>query len=101
MTLDDFECNDNGYLIDPAKWTEEFMYLKADEVGLTLTDEHLVYIMDAREIYKTIGTVPLIREFAKKHGMDRKAKPLYALFQTGVMKQISKLGGLPQPTGCV
>ncbi|HIB77921.1 MAG TPA: hypothetical protein EYO58_09990, partial [Flavobacteriales bacterium] len=47
------------------------------------------------------GTVPLIREFAKKHGMDRKAKPLYALFQTGVMKQISKLGGLPQPTGCV
>jgi dissimilatory sulfite reductase related protein len=101
MTLDDYECNDNGYLLDPSKWNEEFMYLKAEEVGLTLTDEHLIYIMDARNIFNTIGTVPLIREFAKKHGMDRKAKPLYALFQTGVMKQISKLGGLPQPTGCV
>ncbi|MDD4882380.1 MAG: TusE/DsrC/DsvC family sulfur relay protein [Gallionellaceae bacterium] len=45
--------------------------------------------------------MPPIREFAKMHGMDRKAQPLYDLFPRGPMKMITKFGGLPQPTGCV
>jgi len=45
--------------------------------------------------------VPPIREFAKHHGMDRKAQPLYDLFETGPMKRIAKYGGLSKPTGCV
>ena len=32
---------------------------------------------------------------------DRKAQPLYELFETGPMKRIAKYGGLPKPTGCV
>ena len=60
------------------------------------------YIMSAREIYAETQAVPPIREFAKIHGMDRKAQPLYDLFPNGPMKMISKYSGnMPQPTGCI
>ena len=59
------------------------------------------YIMKAREMYNATGTVPAVRVFAKEFGMDRKAKELYEVFESGPMKKIAKYGGLPKPTGCV
>lgn len=91
----------DGFLVDPSEWTEEIMYELARADGLELTDEHVKYIMDARKMYEDDGVVPVIRNFAKSYGMDRKAKPLYDLFESGVMKRISKYGGMPKPTGCV
>jgi len=91
----------NGYLVDPSQWSEEVMHDMAKEDSVELTEEHVSYIMSAREHYAEYQTVPPIREFAKMHGMDRKAQPLYDLFPNGPMKMISKYGGMPQPTGCV
>lgn len=91
----------DGFLVDPNDWSEDVMVELAKADGLELTDEHIKYILDARKMYDEDGTVPAIRVFAKKHGMDRKAKPLYELFESGVMKRIAKYGGLPKPTGCV
>ncbi len=91
----------DGFLVDPNDWSEEVMKELAENDGMTLTEEHIKYILDARAMYATDGVVPAIRAFAKKHGMDRKAKPLYELFESGVMKRIAKYGGLPKPTGCV
>lgn len=94
------ETDAEGYLVNRDEWTEEVMYELARRDGMELTEEHVKYILDAREMFEKSGTVPTIREFAKRHGMDRKAKPLYELFQTGVMKRIAKWGGLPRATGC-
>jgi tRNA 2-thiouridine synthesizing protein E len=91
----------DGYLKNPEDWNEEVMYELARQDGLELTDEHVEYILEARAMYEEDGVVPPIRVFAKKFGMDRKAKPLYDLFEKGVMKRISKAGGLKAPKGCV
>ena len=96
------ELTGNGYLVDPSVWTDEVMYeLARLDDNFELTDEHVKYIRSAREIYSELQSVPPIREFAKLHGMDRKAQPLYDLFPRGPMKMITKYGGMPQPTGCV
>lgn len=94
------EVDGDGFLKDLSEWSEDVMYELARADGLELTDEHIKYIMDARKIYEEDGTVPPIRNFAKSYGMDRKAKPLYDLFESGVMKRICKYGGMPAPKGC-
>lgn len=91
----------DGYLLDMGEWTPELMHELAAQDGVTLTDEMIAYITRAREMFEENQTVPPIREFAKAHGMDRRAQPLYDLFETGPMKRITKFGGLPKPTGCV
>ena len=91
----------DGFLINRDEWNAEVMYHLADNDGISLTDEHIKYIVEARSMFEETGTVPAIRVFAKAYGMDRKAKPLYELFESGVMKRIAKYAGLPKPTGCV
>ena len=92
----------DGFLINRDDWSEAVMHELAARDGMTLTDEHVQYILKARQMYEEDGTVPPIRIFAKAVGIkDRSAKELYALFETGPMKRICKWGGLPKPTGCV
>ncbi len=91
----------DGFLIDRNQWSKEVMYELAKQDGFTLNDEHVKYIIAAREMYEENSTVPAIRDFAKHFGMNRKAKELYELFHSGVMKRIAKYGALPAPKGCV
>lgn len=95
------ERDSDGFLTDMNQWTPEVMRAMAEADGFPLNDEHIKYIMAARKMYEETGTVPAIRVFAKEFGMDRKAKALYELFESGPMKKIAKYGGLPKPTGCV
>ena len=96
-----WETDGDGFLINREDWSNEFMSYAAEKDGVTLTPEMIMYIKNARMMFERDGTVPSIREFAKAQGMDRKAKKLYELFESGVMKRIAKYGGLPKPTGCV
>lgn len=98
MALD---VDGDGFLRDPGVWSEDVMRELADKDGFELTDEHIKFIMSARDMYQNDGTVPPIRVFAKAHGMDRRATLLNQLFSGGPMKKIAKYGGLPKPTGCV
>ena len=91
----------DGFLINTSDWSKEIMKKMADDDGFLITDEIEVYIMKAREMFNETGTVPAVRVFAKEFGMDRKAKKLYDVFESGPMKKIAKYGGLPKPTGCV
>jgi len=95
------DVDGDGFLIDRDQWSVEVMHELASKDSFSLTEEHVKYILSAREMYEEFQTVPPIREFAKHHGMDRKAQPLYDLFVSGPMKRIAKYGGLPKPTGCV
>ena len=92
----------DGFLVNRDEWSEAAMHELAAMDGMKLSDEHVRYILKARQMYEEDGTVPPIRIFAKAVGIqDRKAKELYDLFETGPMKRICKWGGLPKPTGCV
>jgi len=95
------DVDGDGFLLNRDDWSEIVMHELARLDGLGLTDEHIKYILAAREIFDEAGTVPPIRVFAKQFGMDRKAKELYDLFEKGPMKRIAKYGALPKPTGCV
>lgn len=91
----------DGFLVDASEWSRDVMLEMAAEDGFNITEEVEGYIMKAREMYEASGTVPPVRIFAKEFGMDRKAKALYEVFESGPMKKIAKYGGLPKPTGCV
>jgi len=95
------QTDGDGFLLNREDWSEAVMMELAKQDGFELNDEHIKYILSAREIYDEEGTVPPLRVFAKHHGMDRKAGPLNDLFGGGPMKKIAKYGGLPKPTGCV
>lgn len=91
----------DGFLVNPNDWNKKVMHELAEKDGLKLTPEHVKYIEAAREMFLANGTFPPIRKFAQHFGMSRKAEPLYALFESGVMKRLAKYSGGPKPTGCV
>ena len=91
----------DGFLVDPNDWSVEVMHEMAEADGVEITGLKESYIKKARDMFAQSGTVPAVRVFAKEFGMDRKARELYEVFETGPMKQIAKYGGLPKPTGCV
>ncbi len=95
------ERDADGFLLNTSDWSLEIMEEMAKSDGFQITDQIKTYIMKAREMYSKTGTVPAVRVFAKEFGMDRKAKELYDVFESGPMKKIAKYGGLPKPTGCV
>ena len=95
------ERDADGFLLNTSDWSLEIMEEMAKNDGFEITDQIKIYIMKAREMYNETGTVPAVRVFAKEFGMDRKAKELYDVFESGPMKKIAKYGGLPKPTGCV
>ena len=95
------EYKSTGFMKNPEEWTEDIMFEIANREGITLTPEIIVYVMSARDEYDKNQTVPVLREFSKLHGGDRKGKIFDQHFHGGTMKKIAKLGGLPSPTGCV
>ena len=95
------ERDADGFLLNTSDWSLEIMREMAKNDGFQITDQIMTYILKAREMYHETGTVPAVRVFAKEFGMDRKAKELYDVFESGPMKKIAKYGGLPKPTGCV
>ncbi|MFV1993351.1 MAG: TusE/DsrC/DsvC family sulfur relay protein [Acidiferrobacterales bacterium] len=95
------QTDGDGFLLNRDEWSEEVMVELSKKDDFELSDEHIKYILSAREVFDQEGTVPALRVFAKLHGMDRKAGPLNELFGGGPMKKIAKFGGLPKPTGCV
>jgi len=93
--------NSAGFLENPDDWNMDIMYKIAEREGITLTNEVIGYIKLARKLYFETGTVPVLRDFSKLTGGDRKGKHFDKYFRGGTMKKISMLGGLPMPTGCV
>ena len=89
----------DGYLENMNDWTPEIGRAMAAADGVELTDEMWDQIMKAREYYEEHNQVPSIRVFMKYVGMSK--KDIFAMWNTGPMKPITKYGGLPKPTGCV
>ena len=97
--LENVERNEEGFLVNPADWSEEIAVEIAKEEGIELTDEHWMVINFARENAASSGAAPTLRQISK--GANVPTKQLFKLFPKGPAKKVAKISGLGKPEGCV
>ena len=89
-----------GFLTDPAQWDEELAEQIARDGGIPdLTERHWLVVRFMRERYLQTGTAPSIRSLGKESGVP--VKELYQLFPKGPAKLAARIGGIPNPKGCI
>jgi tRNA 2-thiouridine synthesizing protein E len=89
-----------GFLVDPADWTEEIAQDLAHDAGIAeLTDRHWAVVHFMRDAYLKDGAAPSIRTLGKASGVP--IKELYELFPKGPAKLAAKIAGIPKPRGCI
>jgi len=94
------EVDDEGFLVNPADWTEEVAkaFAEADNVS-ELTEEHWKVINYLRDYFNEFALAPMIRKLCKDTGCP--LKKMYELFPSGPAKGACKVAGLTKTTGCV
>jgi dissimilatory sulfite reductase related protein len=94
------QVNDEGFLVDPAEWSEEMAGDIAKTVGLEqLNDEQMQIVKVMRSEYEATGDGPNVRALEKTSGVP--IKRLYELFPMGPAKTAAKIAGIPKPRGCI
>jgi len=101
-----YEVDEDGYLVDWQAWKEQMAPLLAAQDGITLGAEHWEIIKFLREYFIKFQIAPmikiLVKEIGKVMGPEKgNTKYLYELFPGGPAKQACRYAGLPKPTGCV
>jgi tRNA 2-thiouridine synthesizing protein E len=102
MTLLDtpLEVDAEGFLQKPEQWTDEIAAEIAAQNGIPmLTADHWKVVRYMRETYLKTGAAPTIRTLGKESGVDTKG--LYQLFPKRPAKLAAKIGGIPNPKGCI
>ena len=94
------ELNDEGFFVDPERWTEEMAPELAAREGIDeLTDQHWTVLRFMRNEYFEKGTGPTVRMLGKSSGVS--VKELYQLFPKGPAKVAARIAGIPKPRGCI
>jgi len=100
------ETDAQGFLLDPAEWSEEFALALAAHDGFVLYVDHWELIWYFRDYFEETQTVPtmhrMVLELGKREGArfrDRKAyeKHLYGLYPSDPVRSVCRLAGLPMP----
>ena len=91
--------DDEGYLVDPASWSEAAALALARQEGVALTEAHWAVIGFMRDYYEQHRVAPdarfVIRFLADSRGADR--NELFRLFPYGYVKQACKIAGMRKP----
>ncbi|NYD41806.1 TusE/DsrC/DsvC family sulfur relay protein [Nocardioides panaciterrulae] len=93
------QVDPEGFMTDPAEWSEPLAEALAAQIGLTLTDEHWKAIRFARQDFADQGESPTLRRASVVGGLPTKS--LFALFPQKPAKKLAYVAGLPKPRGCV
>jgi len=94
------EVDEDGFIEDPAIWTERVALALASTEGVAeLTEAHWKLINYLRDYYAKFGIAPMIRKLCKETGYS--LKEIYDMFPSGPAKGACKVAGLAKPTGCV
>lgn len=94
--------DDQGYLVDPADWSEALAAELAREEGIVLSEAHWVVIRYLREHYEARQTAPDARHVIK-HLADHTGRgaegpnDLFRLFPYGYVKQACRIAGMRKP----
>jgi len=88
------EFDQDGFLIDPAKWNRAVAQQIAGEDGIgELTEEHWALIQQLRDHYFAHGALVSERHACKTNDLDAGCMP--ELF--GSMREAWRIAGLPHP----
>ena len=95
-----YEVDENGFLQESEKWTEDIARAYGALEGVNeLTEDHWKGIYMLRNYYLKNGICPMIRRVIKETGFN--LKRLYDLYPEGPANSACKWAGAPKPTGCV
>ena len=97
------QTDQEGYLVDPADWSESVGDKLARGEDIVLTADHWQVIRYMREFFEEHHVVPDVR-FVIKHlaglGLGSAARSrLFELFPYGYVKQACKIAGMRRPRG--
>ena len=88
-----------GYLIDPAEWTEDWARNKARELDIELNDDHWAAIGFMRSFWEEHQLPPdarfVMRHLSETRGASRNR--LFELFPYGYPGQACKVAGMKRP----
>ncbi|MFD1803058.1 TusE/DsrC/DsvC family sulfur relay protein [Mixta tenebrionis] len=95
-----------GYLLNPADWSEELALLIAAEESIEMSEAHWEVVHFVRGFYMEFNTSPavrmLVKAMAQKFGPEKgNSRYLFRLFPDGPAKQATKIAGLPKPVKCL
>lgn len=95
-----------GFLLNPASWTEEIAAKLAAEEGITLDAERLELIHITRQFYAEFQMSPAMRPlvaYIRQHLGAEQASSIYLMqrFGSSPAKMLSKIAGLPKPDNCL
>jgi tRNA 2-thiouridine synthesizing protein E len=94
--------DDEGYLFDPADWTESIAEAFAQEEGIVLGELHWRVLRFMREFQASHQVSPdarfVIRFLADEAGLGSAARArLFELFPYGYVKQACRIAGMRRP----
>lgn len=101
-----YQVTDHGNLVDVSQWSEKIAVHMAHREGIELTRDHWEVINYLRKFYFEYGVTPMVRllmKYMREHlGPEKSSEQyLYKLFPGGPSRQGSRIGGLPEPQGCI
>ena len=102
----DLSLDGQGHLTDANDWNREVAAQLAAREGLELTAERLRICVCVRQFHERFGVEPthraLARFIAAELGPEQSSSSWLALqFPGGVLRQASRIAGLPKPRHCL
>ena len=95
----DVHVDDEGFLTSYDEWDEDLGRSLAEQIGITLTDEHLEVVHFLRDDFRQQGETATLRRVSTGAGVP--TKRLFELFPKKPAKKMAYVAGLPKPRGCV
>ncbi|MDD2858423.1 MAG: TusE/DsrC/DsvC family sulfur relay protein [Candidatus Nanopelagicales bacterium] len=91
--------NEEGFLTEYDEWDEDIAQVLAQQIDVSLTDEHWKVIRFLRADFATEGESATTRRVQTVGGIP--VKEQFALFPKKPAKKMAYIAGLPKPKGCV
>jgi tRNA 2-thiouridine synthesizing protein E len=96
----------DGFLLDPATWSEDVARVFARQEGITLDDRHLEVLEVLRRYFLQHEHSPAMRAFVslvrRELGAEKgRSVYLLGLFPGSPAKLAARIAGLPRPEHCL
>lgn len=107
MTDNSPSLDSDGHLIQHMDWSLQVAQQLADNLAISLTDEHFLILNAVREFYTRFGHPPTTRPLLKYLSqslpqLDLDNAKLQQLFNTGLIaRHVNRIAGLPKPANCL
>jgi len=94
------EFDADGFMVNPALWSEEIARALAGQEGIAeMSENHWKIVNFIRAYWKENDLAPPVRLICQELGVS--IREIYKLFTAGPARGACRIAGLPKPDGCV